>query len=106
MSYNKYGNRQVEEDGYRFDSRAEYRRYRELKLMEKAGAIDDLTLHPSWELIVNGEKIGRYTADFLYCDPDKGLVVEDTKGVRTRDYILRKKLMKAILGIEITEVTS
>lgn len=92
----------VDAEGNRFDSKAERARYEALKLLQKAGEISNLTLHPSWELEVNGVKIGGYTADASYM-MDGRLVVEDTKGVRTRDYILRKKLMLACHGIEVQE---
>lgn len=100
----KYGNRRIVDDGYVFDSVGEHRRYRELKLMEQAGEITELRVHPSWPLIVNGHNIGRYTADFSYRGKNGNLVVEDYKGVKTRDYILRRKLMQAVHGIEIREV--
>ena len=77
-----------------------------MKLLQRAGKITGLeTKTPAcvFALVVNGVKIGRYTADFVYLE--KGVrIVEDSKsGVRTRDYLLRKKLMKAIHGIEILE---
>ncbi len=108
---NKYGAKKTEIDGIVFDSKAEARRYSELKLMQYSGMIHSLECHPSWPLIVNGVKIGKYTADFRYkyysdidIDGDGRDVVEDVKGMRTRDYILRKKLMLAIHGIEVKEV--
>ena len=99
---NKYNARKVEIDGYIFDSKKEAKRYQELCLLERAGEIEIIEIHPRWKLVVNGVLIGRYTADFMYKDNGK-MVVEDVKGVRTRDYVLRKKLMKALYGIEIKE---
>ncbi len=105
---NKYHARKASEDGYTFDSQAEWRRYRELKLMQAAGAIRDLDVHPSWPLVVNGWRIGRYTADFSYLIGTRGLVVEDVKPTekraRSRDYVLRCKLMVACHGISVEEV--
>lgn len=103
----KYHAQPQEEDGYRFASKAELKRYRELKLLERSGKIFALEVHPSWPLTVNGVSIGRYTADFKYFDweAQKG-VVEDVKGTKVRDYILRKKLMLAIYGITITEIAA
>lgn len=102
---NKYHARATTVNGLRFASQKEADRYQELRLLEQAGAILGLAVHPSWELIVNGVKIGKYTSDFAYTDRATGApVVEDTKGVRTRDYVLRKKLMLALYEIEIVEV--
>jgi hypothetical protein len=99
----KYRNKKVTFDGYTFDSLKEYRRYIELKLLQKAGEISDLKLQVKFELTINGLKICSYIADFTYTQAgDK--VVEDVKGVKTREYILKKKLMLAIHGIKIKEV--
>lgn len=101
----KYGNRKVVADGYTFDSAGEAKRYQVLKLMQHAGEITRLEVHPHWDLAVNGIKIGRgYTADFSYRDKAGELVVEDFKGVRTEAFVLRKKLMKAVHGIDVREV--
>lgn len=106
---NKYGAKRIEVDGYTFASLAEAKRYGELKLMQQAGAITALEPHPPFDLTVNGIVVGRYTADFRYVEVATGeTVVEDVKGGRatgTEAYGLRKRLMKAIHGIEIVEVT-
>ena len=99
----KFGAKKTEVDGIIFDSKREATRYYDLRVMQSAGLITGLTLQVRYDLVVNGEKIGRYTSDFNYYENGQ-LVVEDTKGVKTRDYVLRKKLMKAIYGIEIREV--
>lgn len=102
---NKYGNRSTTIDGHVFASIAEGKRYRELKLMVMAGEIADLELQPAFALVVNGVKIGRYTGDFRYIDLESGrTVIEDVKGAQSRDYPLRKKLMKALFGIDVTEI--
>lgn len=104
MSFSKYGARKVEIDGVVFDSRAEAHRYQDLKLLQQTGEISGLALQPKYPLVVNGVKIGLYTADFKYTDCITGLeIVEDVKGMRTRDYVLRKKLVKALYGIDILE---
>jgi hypothetical protein len=94
-------------DGIVFDSRAEMTRWMELRLMEKAGAIFDLKRQVVYPLHVNGYFIGKYISDFSYFpdrDPSKfSVVIEDVKGVRTPVYRLKKKLMKAIYGIDILE---
>lgn len=105
---NKYRAKRTEIDGLEFDSKKEARRYGQLKLLEHAGRIKELELKPRYELAVNGVLIGRYTGDFRYLELVKDawlLIVEDVKGYSrfARDYPLRKKLMKALHGIEIRE---
>lgn len=104
----KYGNTPVKADGFVFDSKAEHRRYQELRLMEDAGEIADLEVHPRYTLRVNDMDISRYTPDFQYTDMyTNQLVVEDVKGGRatkTQAYIMRRKLMKALFDIDVQEV--
>lgn len=102
----KYGAMPTIVDNVRFASKAEAARYRELKVLARAGKIRDLELQPRYQLVVNGVSIGRYTGDFRYRDHTGAVVVEDCKGFRTRDYVLRKKLMKALHGVEITETSA
>lgn len=105
MTAHKYHAVSVEEDGYRFASKAEHRRYRELKLLVAAGAISDLEVHPKFPLTINGTNVGRYEADFGYRDLERNEVVfEDVKGVRTEVYKLKAKLVRALYGVEIVEV--
>jgi len=107
----KYRNVPTEVDGIKFPSKRQANRYRELKLMEKHGAIIGLELERWFDLVVNGVRVAKYRADFTYAEvirkaPDTDEiveVVEDSKGFRTRDYRIKKKLMKAIHGIEIKE---
>ena len=104
---NKYGAIPTRVDGRLFASQAEARRYQELKLLQAAGEIDRLECQPRWRLVVNGLEVGSYIADFVYWTPDGKRVVEDVKGGRatmTPDYLLKKKLMLALYGIEIVEV--
>jgi len=96
---NKYGAVKVKEDGYTFDSKAEHRRYCELKLLQRAGDISDLAVHPRYPLEVNGERIAIYEADFSYTArtaPRGAVVVEDVKGFATADYRLKAKLFRAL----------
>jgi hypothetical protein len=103
----KYGAKPTEVDGIRFASRMEARRYQELRLMESAGVIRDLVLQPSWDLTVNGTNVARYVADFAYWDNERNVAVtEDCKGFRTPAYRMKRKLMKAIYGIDILETTA
>lgn len=120
----KYHSKKIIVDGETFDSKKEYRRYRELVLMEKAGLISDLQRQVKFLLIPtqyehfkrygkNGkeltpgkrvvEKECAYYADFVYAENGKD-VVEDTKGVRTPEYIIKRKLMLHIHRIRIREV--
>lgn len=87
-----------------FDSAAEARRYKELRLMEKAGVISELELQVPYPLTVAGHRVALYKADFRYFDRERNeWVVEDVKGVRTAEYKIKRKLMLAIHGIEILE---
>lgn len=105
---NKYHAKKV--GGY--DSQKEYNRAQTLKLWLKAGLISDLREQVSFLLIpsqTNGEGVKekpvRYIADFVYIDNETGqTIVEDTKGYRTPEYIIKRKLMLLVHGITITEV--
>lgn len=103
----KYGNKRVEEDGFTFDSLAERAEYRRLKLRLRAGEIADLSVHPKFGIVVNQVKVCSYIADFSFTDVGTGqLVIVDVKSPasRTPVYKLKKRLMFACLGLEITEV--
>lgn len=106
----KYNNKKVTVDGILFDSRKEANRWQELKLLERAGQIEDLHRQISFTLIpsqrINGnvvERACRYIADFVYKENGK-TVVEDTKGFKTKDYIIKRKLMLKVYQIRIREV--
>ena len=100
----KYHSIITEVDGIKFHSRKEAARYQELQLMERAGEITDLKLQVKYSLDVNGVHICNYYADFVYWDYRFcKLIVEDTKGVKTGVYSLKKKLMKACHDIDILE---
>ncbi|HXG59179.1 MAG TPA: DUF1064 domain-containing protein [Thermoanaerobaculia bacterium] len=96
----KYGNQKTRSG---FDSKREERRYGELLLEEKAGLITKLRRQVEFPLVVNRVLIARYVADFVY-ERDGREVVEDAKGVRTRDFVMKKKLMRAIYEIDVVEV--
>ena len=102
---NKYGAKKTQFMGYTFDSRWEAERWGQLTAMERAGAIRDLDRQIKYDIIVNDQKICMYIADFRYTqveeDGSETKIVEDAKGVETADFKLKKKLMKACLGIEI-----
>lgn len=110
MAHRKYRNIPTIVDGIRFDSRKEAKRWAELRLLEKAGNICDLHRQETFDMWVGGHKICKYVADFTYYktrgDVAYGFVVEDVKSAATRKnpiYRIKKKLMKAIHGIEILE---
>lgn len=99
----KYGNKKTIIDGIKFDSKREAQRYGALQLMLKAGLISNLRLQVPYQITVNGMKVCKYVADFVY--EDKGIeIVEDVKGMKTPIYNLKKKLMKAVFGVVISEV--
>ena len=121
----KYRNTKITVDGITFDSKKEARRYSELKLLEKAGKISNLQRQVKFVLIPaqyeafertgkNGQPLKQgkkcierecaYIADFVYRDADFKRVVEDTKGMRTKDYIIKRKLMLHKFHIKISEV--
>jgi len=104
---NKYRAIKTEVDGIKFDSRKEAARYSELKLLQQAGAICQLETQKRFYLRVKDQKVCDYICDFFYYDKEKEeWIIEDVKSTATRTpvYRLKKKLMRAILGIEITEV--
>ena len=123
----KYNNTKIQADGHTFDSKHEYQRYCELKLLERSGAITDLQMQVKFVLIpsqyepdtvkvlksgkekvVKGKLIERecsYIADFVYQYNGK-TVVEDAKSpiTRTKEYIIKRKLMLERHNIRIQEV--
>lgn len=119
----KYHSKKITRNGVTFDSQKEYRRFCELSLLQRAGAITDLKHQVPFELIPaqyetyerygkNGnrlkdgqrcvEKAITYIADFSYIEDGK-LVVEDVKGIRTKEYILKRKMMLYFHKIRIRE---
>lgn len=122
-SRSKYHSKKITVDGLTFDSRKEYLHWQELTLREKAGEITDLKRQVKYILIpaqrepdtvgkrggrIKGKLIERecsYYADFVYRDAKSGeWIVEDTKGMRTTEYIIKRKLMLFRHGIRIKEV--
>ena len=106
----KYRNEPVMVDGIRFDSKAEARRFGELRMLEMAGEITALECQPRYRLEVNGVKVCDYVGDFRYVDTETGrVVVEDAKGgdaTKTRLYKVKKRLMLACHGIEVEEIVT
>ena len=123
---NKYHNKKIIVNGEKFDSKKEYVRFRQLELLEKSGHITDLKRQVKFVLIPTLreeptevykkgpqkgqpkqgkvlEKETAYIADFVY-QKDGKTVVEDAKGMRTKDYILKRKLMLWVHKIRIEEI--
>jgi hypothetical protein len=99
----KFNNIRVVIDNITFDSRAEARRYEVLAMLQRTGNIESLKIHVTYPITINGQKICSYEADFVYYCKDSGkVIIEDVKGVETPIFKLKKKLMKAVLGFEIT----
>lgn len=104
-SRNKYGNQKVyTEDGV-FDSKREAKRYKQLRMLLKAGEIAFLACQVQFELNAGGSHSLIYIADFHYMDRQTGkYIVEDAKGARTEVYKKKCRLMKEVYGIDIKEI--
>ena len=109
----KYGAQKTSFQGRQFDSKKEAERFAYLRYMQMGKLIADLECQVKYELIPNqkdenGKVIERavtYIADFVYADLKTGeKVVEDAKGVKTKEYIIKRKLMLHVHGIRIREV--
>lgn len=109
---NKYSAQKVSLNGQNFDSKKELERWCELSLLQRGKAITDLRRQVKFELLpsqyVKGKMVERavsYVADFTYVDKRTGeFIVEDTKGFKTKEYILKRKMMLYFHGIQIREV--
>ena len=101
----KFGAKKTVVDGITFDSKWESERYGQLKAMERGGIVTDLELQVKYDIVINDIKICKYIADFVYKEesPDGKIreIVEDAKGFETPEFKLKKKLMKAVHGIDI-----
>ena len=101
----KYGNRKTERDGIRYDSAKESRVLADLETLERAGHIRDLRRQVKFAIVIDGIHICDYVADAVYMDGARRVVV-DVKSEATRKlpvYRLKRKLMAAVLGIEVEE---
>ena len=111
MRTRKYGNRKVMYDGHVFDSRKECERYKELMQMFMNDEISVPICQQTFELLPSQrgpdgkviERPVRYKADFTYIK-DGEMIVEDTKGVKTPEYVIKRKLMLYVHGIRINEL--
>lgn len=106
LKESKYHNRKVTVDGITFDSVKEASRWQELRMLERAGEITGLVRQQKIELIPK-TKLYRacfYVCDFIYFDKrENKTIYEDVKGVRTKEYLLKRKLLYWRHGIEIKE---
>lgn len=96
----KYNNKKTIVDNIKFDSKAEAMRYKQLKILQQGNFITDLKLQPKFELQAKytnnkGEHVRAitYKADFTYFQDGK-CVVEDVKGVETKEFKIKKKLFE------------
>ena len=98
---NKYRNKKVIVDRKEFDSKKEAIRYKELKLLERAGEISNLELQPRFLLQDSFRKNGKtfrrieYIADFKYIENGK-TIVEDVKGIQTDVFKLKHKIFEKV----------
>lgn len=107
---NKYHNKPTTVYGIRFDSRKESERFLILQCMLHNGEITNLRRQVTFELcpaqtLPSGQKLRniQYRADFVY-EKNGKTIVEDVKGLKTREYIMKKKLMYRVHGIEVHEI--
>ena len=126
MKFSKYSNKKSIFNGMTFDSKKELRRYKELLLLKEAGTIQNLQTQVKFVLIPTqreassevykkGPNAGKlkpgkviekecaYIADFVYSENGK-MIVEDTKGFKTKEYIIKRKLMLYNYGIRVKEI--
>lgn len=108
-SYNKYGNKKCIYQGIVFDSKKECDHFIYLQYLEKAGEITDLQRQVRFELQPSFKHNGKtirsitYVADFTFKDKDGLMHIQDTKGIKTEVYKIKKKMMQ-FKGYEIEEV--
>jgi hypothetical protein len=98
---NKYGAVKVQVDGYTFDSKAEAKRYGELRLLERAGEISHLEVHPSYPITINRIAVCKVILDFSYFTCGDAAVVEDVKGKDNALSRLKRKLVEAQHGLKV-----
>lgn len=110
---NKYNAKRITVDSTTYDSKREAKVCEELRILEKQGFIIGLQIHPEWPLKVNGILITTYKADAAFYETRNGLISGDSRKVidikspataKRPEFILKKKLMKALHGIDVEVV--
>jgi hypothetical protein len=103
--YRKYRNIRVVVDNIMFDSKAEAKRYGELKILQTAGKISELGMQPAYPITINGHPVCIVKFDFKYFDNEKKCWVdEDVKGVDNALSKLKRKMVAAQYGIKVVLV--
>ncbi len=97
--------RSVDAAGRKWDSKAEERRWKELRMRETIHDIYGLQRQVRFDITIKGIFCGYYKADFVYSLRTGEKIVEDVKGVKTSTYRLKKKLVEAQYGVTITEIS-
>lgn len=110
MAYRKYRAIKTTVGGVTFDSGLEAKRYTQLVMLEEGEVIKNLQLQPKFRLMDSYKYDGKpikaidYIADFMY-EEDGKRIVEDVKGIRTKEYIIKSKLFikKYILELKYVD---
>lgn len=102
---NKFHNKKIKVDGVVYDSTKEYERHCYLQLLEKSKDICNLRFHDKKDQItLIDDPVVRYIPDFCY-DEDGKHIVEDFKGVQTKEFILKKKMIISMIKKGIIDIT-
>lgn len=91
-------------DGNRFDSQAELSHYCSLKILQRAGQITELVIHPRYPIVINKQQVCIVELDFAYRDEMGLLRVDDVKGMDTPVSKLKRKLVEAAYGFQVNIV--
>jgi len=96
----KYLNVKTEVDGIKFDSKREAREYGNLVYRQRAGEISHLEVHPKFLIVVNGVRIGSYTADFKFMDKAEGrfrvIDIKSPSTAKNTTFRIKKRLVEAL----------
>ena len=89
--------------GIVFASKKEMKRYAELRLLERAGEVQDLELQPEFRVSINDQHYCTYTADFAYTENGQRVIEElkSTGTAKDASYRLRKKAAELFYGIKV-----
>lgn len=107
-SWSKYRAQKITVDGITFDSKAEAKRWFDLRTLETNGLISRLERQVRFDFVLNGVNLGFYKADFRYFDHKLAReITEDVKGYRAGPayavFRIKAKLMEALHGVEVVE---